>query len=321
MPKVLILCPTYDHADTLFASIASAQAQHFKDWELVVIGDGAPERTREIMNAICDGDPRIRYQWHPKSERYGEPHRDRVIRASNAEYVCQLSDDDLWTPTHLNTMTTLLKDAEWANQAPLRVFPDGTVEWWPINHGTDGMRQAITKGIPVSAGPNFVAYRRETYLRLPEGWTCAPKTGPSDAFMWAKFFRLPSLRVVSTAASTAIKFPSQEGERKDRCPERRLVELVRWLARISEPGLTERLRAAATVHARLCALFKIHQGHGGVSWRQCLAMAGMKPAPVDAPTDHAVDGASMTLPLSDSQRVEAESAWVSLYGPETTRKQ
>lgn len=314
MPKVLILCPTHDHADTLFASVASVVAQRFTDWEMVVIGDGAPPRTRQVMEAIQQAEPRVRYVWHPKSERYGEPHRDAVIRASTAEYVCQLSDDDLWTPEHLDVMTGLLEHAEWANQAPLRVLSDGRVEWWPINHGTEGIRRSITAGVPVSAGPNFVAYRREAYLRLPEGWTSAPKTGPSDAFMWAKFFRLGSLRVASSAASSAIKFPSSEGERRDRSPERRLAEIAPWLARLAEPGLTAGLRARATIRNRMRALFDIHQAQGAGSWTEALAMAGLKPVPAKTPPKAVLDGAPMPLPLSETQRAEVIEAWLAM-GP------
>ncbi len=312
MSRVLILCPTFDHADTLFASVASVQAQRYTDWTMVVIGDGAPERTQDVMSAICDADSRIRYEWHPKSERFGEPHRDTIIRASGAEYVCQLSDDDLWTPTHLDTLMDLLRSAEWANQAPMRVMADGTVEWLPINYGTDGIRRAMRRGIHVTAGPNFVAYRRDAYLRLPEGWTCAPRTGPSDGFMWAKFFRLSSLRVASSAASTAIKFPSTDGDRAERGPERRLAEITPWLARISEPGLMERLRAAATIRARMRKLFQIHEGHRARSWTECLAMAGLAAAPADEPPQVALDGAPMLLPLSDKQRIECEEEWAAL---------
>ena len=98
MADVLILCPTFDHAETLLASTASVRAQKFRDWDLVVIGDGAPERTAEIMAAIGLADRRIRYEQHPKSARFGEVYRDPVIRASRAEVVLQLGDDDLWAP-------------------------------------------------------------------------------------------------------------------------------------------------------------------------------------------------------------------------------
>src|SRR5262245_33361572 len=116
MAKVLILCPTFDHADALFASIASVRAQSFTEWQMTVIGDCAPERTRQSVGTMMAQDSRISARWHPKSVRYGEIYRDPVIRDSSAEFVCHLSDDDSWTPGHLSQMIALLEQAGWANQ-------------------------------------------------------------------------------------------------------------------------------------------------------------------------------------------------------------
>lgn len=314
MPAVLIICPTFDHAETLFASTASVRAQTFQDWELVVIGDGAPDRTTEIMLAISQADPRIRYEAHPKSTRYGEIYRDRVILESNADVVMQLGDDDLWTPGHIDDMLKLMQHADWANQAPLRLAPDGTTEWWPINHGTAAVRSSIVRGVPVSAGPNFVAYRRDAYLRLPEGWTCAPPGGPSDAFMWAKFFRLPELNVASTASTTAIKLPSHVTGRKNLDSCQRLAELQPWLARIAEPGLVRQLCAGASIRSRLRALYKIHTISSDASWTEALRQCGFEPAPSHEPPRIALNGNPMILPLSQSQREDAELALVDYRG-------
>ena len=308
MASVLILCPTFDHTETLFASTASVRTQSFRDWELVVIGDGAPDRTTAIMSAVSRADPRIRFEAHAKSERFGEIYRDRVIRESTAEVVLQIGDDDLWAPDHVDCMLELLRDADWGNQAPLRVAPDGTAEWWPINHGTPQIRSSIIRGVPVSAGPNFVAYRREAYLRLPEGWTCAPPTGPSDAFMWAKFFRLPSLRVASTATTTAIKFPSHVPGRSTLSSEQRLAELQPCLARITELGLVRKLCAKASVRSRLRALYKLHDVTSADSLTQALARCGFIQISEDGGTHPAHNGAPLVLPLSDRQQEEAELA-------------
>jgi hypothetical protein len=275
---------------------------------MVVIGDGAPERTAAIMAAISEADPRIRYEAHPKSERYGEVYRDQVIRESNAQFVLQLGDDDLWAPDHIDCMLELLRDADWANQAPLRLAPDGTAEWWPINHGTAQVRSSIVLGVPVSAGPNFVAYRREAYLRLPEGWTCAPPTGPSDAFMWAKFFRLPDLEVTSTASTTAIKLPSHIPGRADLDAYRRLAELQPWLARIAEKGLIRRMCAEASIRSRFLALYQIHNVSAANSWTEALNLCGFEPCSMDEPPRPARNGQPMRLPLSMHQQHEAELA-------------
>jgi hypothetical protein len=309
MSKVLILCPTFDHAETLFASTASVRTQTFTNWELVVIGDGAPNRTNAIMEVITEADPRIRYEGHPKSERFGEIYRDCVIRDSAAEVVMQLGDDDLWAPDHIECMLETLEHGEWANQAPLRLHPDGTAQWWPINHGTAAVRSSITRGVPVSAGPNFVAYRREAYLRLHDGWTCAPPGGPSDAFMWAKFFRLPSLPVASTAATTAIKLPSHVPGRERLDSLRRLAELQTWLARIARPGLLRQLCAEGSIHSRLLDLFHIHGVPPALSWEQALRLCGMEPVACGTPPRPARNGECMILPLSANQLLEASRAW------------
>ncbi len=308
MSAVLILCPTFDHAEALIASTASVRAQRFENWQLVVIGDGAPAKTREIMAEITAVDRRISYQAHPKTVRFGEIYRDPIIRQSDAEFVLQLGDDDLWAPDHIHCMLELLERSEWGNQAPIRVAPDGGAQWWPINHGTASMRASIVQGVPVSAGPNFVAYRREAYLRLVEGWTCAPPPGPSDAYMWAKFFRLPTLDVASTAATTAVKFPSHVDGREELSSVQRLAELQPWLQRLSEPGFVRSLCAKASIYHRLRKLFGIHQAHLASSVDEALLMCGFSPAPLDALPSPARNGQPMTLPLSPAQLQEAERA-------------
>ena len=307
MAKVLILCPTFDHADTLFASIASVRAQTFDEWEMVVICDGSPPRTDEVLAAIAAVEPRVRSVRHPKSERYGENHRDPIIRESDAEFVCHLGDDDIWTGDHLAQMTALLEKAEWANQAPLRVGVASATEWWPVNHGTAAMRDAVSRRLPLSAGINYVAYRRDAYLKLPEGWTCAPwEAGTSDVYMWSKFFKGP-LSVASSAVTTAIKFASSAEGRAQWTPENRLAEIMPWVVRLAEPGLADGLCRAGSIRARMIMLFALHGA--GSSLNDAFERAGLVPAAADASPQPAVDGAPMVLPLTEAQRNESQQAW------------
>lgn len=307
MAKVLVLCPTHDHADALFASIASVRAQSFTEWEMAVICDGAPPRTDRILEAICEQEPRVRVYRHPKGERFGERYRDPVIRESDAEFICHLSDDDIWLNSHLAQMVALLERAEWANQAPARFTPDGGLEWWPINHGTHVMRAACARQAPLSAGINYVAYRRSAYLRLPNGWTCAPpQARTSDVFMWSKFFRLPELSVASIASTTALKFPSRMNGRHLWTPEQRLAEISPWLARAADPDLPHRVRRSGRVLYRFIALFALHGS--GADAHDSLARAGFSPVPDHHAPQIAVDGSPMILPLTEAQKQEIEQA-------------
>ena len=310
MAKVLVLCPTFDHADTLFASIASVRAQRFQDWEMAVIGDGAPQRTRQIVDAIRAEDARIQLYLHPKSARFGEIYRDPVIRDSQSEFICHLSDDDIWAPDHLDQMLGLLRDAEWANQAPLRIDPAGGIEWWPVNHGTAAMRAGCRTRAPLSAGLNYVAYRRQAYLRLPEGWTCAPwEAGTSDVYMWSKFFHLPDLVVASSAVTSAFKFPSTASGRRPRTPEQRMAEITPWLARAAEPGLADRMRQAGSIRTRMVKLFALHGAGHCDSLASAFALSGLQPVAANMAPEPAINGAPMRLPLTEVQYREALTAW------------
>lgn len=308
MAKVLIICPTFDHADTLFASIGSVRAQSFTEWEMAVILDGAPPRTSEIMDAIANCDDRIRVYRHPKSERYGEIHRDPVIRGSNAEFICHLGDDDIYLPGHLSNLIEQLGQAEWVNQAPLRLNPD-LHEWLPTNYGTRPMRRAMAEGKQITSGINYVAYRRDAYLRLPVGWTCAPwEAGASDVFMWSKFFNDKDLSVASSAATSALKFPSRIRSRRRWSPETRLAEITPWLARAAEPGLAQDFRRNASIFNRILVLFAVHGP--GKDLTEAFARAGLASAAATAPPAPAVNGAPMVLPLTKKQDAEAAEAWL-----------
>ncbi|MEO1681619.1 MAG: glycosyltransferase [Pseudomonadota bacterium] len=303
MPRILILCPTHDHADTLFFSIASVRAQRVTDWEMVVIGDGAPRRTAEVVGAIAADDPRVRYISNPKGERYGEAYRDPVIRDSRADIVCHLSDDDLWASNHLETLCALLESADWGAQAPLRMDTDGDCTWLPFHHGPhrNRRRQRFTAGL------NYVAYRRDAYLRLPEGWTPAPSHTASDRFMWQKFLNIADLKIASCAASTAIKLPSRGSGRAGRTPEQRVAEIGPWLARINAPGQMEHLKRRASVALRLGELFDAFDCASEASLPAALRRFGLRPVAPDAPGTIAINEAQMDLPLSRHQRREAKA--------------
>jgi hypothetical protein len=313
VPKVLILCPTYDHAETLFASVGTARAQTFTEWEMAIIGDGSPERTYEIIDTLASEDGRIRGYRNPKDVRFGEPYRDPVIRGSDAEFVCHLSDDDLWAPTHLAEMVALLEYADWVNQAPIRILADGMIEWWPINQGTPAARAATQKRLGLSAGINYVAYRREAYLRLPEGWTSAPwEEGASDQYMWSKFHADPSISIASIAKTTALKLPSRQGRRSQFTPDQRLAELAPWMVKIGDPRMLPDLCRKGSVGRRLARLFAIHDTAACGTLEEAFEQSGIRPAPITTEPIPAVDGAAMVTPLTDGQRDEAWLAWAML---------
>ncbi|WP_075221751.1 glycosyltransferase family 2 protein [Acuticoccus yangtzensis] len=317
-PSTLILCPTHDHADALLMSIASVRAQSVTDWRMVVICDGAPARTVEILQAIEADDPRVTHRVFPKGARYGEAYRDIVLREADEDIVCHLSDDDLWTAGHLGAMHRLLapdrhgQQADWGRQGVM-ALPAGAdvMRWRFANVGTAAARRVVADMGPLASGLNNVAYRRAAYLALPEGWTDAPEPRPSDVFMWAKFFRAEGLRVAATAEATALKLPSR-GKRETLTPTERAATLGPWLARINAPGMVaEEVRKAEVVRG-LVALFAFSPIAEARGVDEALALCGLAPAGPDAPFDVALDGAAMTVPMTRRQRRQTEAAFLAV---------
>ena len=313
MARILILCPTHDHVDTLYFAIASAQAQTLDDWEMTVICDGAPDRTLQILEAISAADRRITFEAHPKSYKTGEIHRDRVVRASNAEFVCHLGDDDVWAPDHLEQMTALMAKGDWVNQSAMSILNDGSVEWAPRNMGGDVARLSMGKGkFAVAVGFSHTAYRMDSYLTLPEGWTQTPKDfGASDQFMAAKFLTRPFMRVASTAACSSLKFTSRSGESLKLPPEGFAARIAPWLARIAKPGFMRTAARSADMTAPLLELLSRFAPDAGKSFEAAYRFCGLSIADEADACDVAVDGAPMALPLTPAQRVQAEDAYLS----------
>src|SRR5690348_7825919 len=125
MPAATVLIPTHDHAATLPIAIASVQEQTLQDFELFVVGDGAGDDTRRAMSEICARDARISFLDLPKGPRKGEIHRHAALKNANGRFVAYLGDDDLWMPTHLETLDAALEDADFAHSLHLGIDEQG----------------------------------------------------------------------------------------------------------------------------------------------------------------------------------------------------
>ncbi|TFF21900.1 glycosyltransferase family 2 protein [Jiella endophytica] len=305
MARTLIICPTHDHADALLMSIGSVRAQHDTDWRMVVICDGSPDRTTEILEHFAQQDPRITYVRHDKGERFGEAYRDPVIREASEAFVCHLSDDDIWTAGHLGNMTAMLEQADFAVQSPLLLDHSGAASWFVCNHGTRRKRH-----IPPS-GLNNVAYRRDAYLRLEKGWMPAPPKAPSDVYMWNKFLARDDVSVACSARPSVLKLPSS-AERRGFSATFRAAELAPWLARVNAPGVFEAVLKSASVMELVSRSLPVHKAQLAVSFKAAMRRCGMLIVDEKAPGNIAVDGAPMEIPMTRDQRAEAELAFLAV---------
>ena len=237
MLAATILVPTHDHGPTLLRSVPSALAQTVTDIEVLVVGDGVPDVTREVMSELAT-DERVKFLDNPKGERHGEAHRHAALREARGEIVCYLSDDDLWLPDHLEQMRGLLDGRDFAHTLPLSVDTEDRIHHWRVDLELPYYRDLLLGGenrIPLTCGGHTL----ELYRRLPAGWRPGPHGVPGDLYMWQQILAVPGCRAASGTRPTVLHFPSPD--RPGWTIEERLAELDEWTARAADEAWRDQL--------------------------------------------------------------------------------
>lgn len=207
-PDTLIIVPTHSQHETLGLALASIRRQTYRQFQVVVISDGATQSCLSIAREFERKDKRFSVLEKPKSLRKGEEYRDEAIRSSNCNFITYLCDDDIMLPEHLESLRGNLDNADFINAPP--VFVSAEDEVWAIP--TDLSLQSnrdwhLTKELQNSVGLSGVLHTRESYLSLKEGWTSTPEEFPwTDLYMWRKFIGNPLVRTKTSPRPTVVKF-------------------------------------------------------------------------------------------------------------------
>jgi hypothetical protein len=94
-----VVIPTHQRRELLRRAIASVLAQTNPDFELIVIDDGSTDGTKEMITALEDHDPRLRYSWQPNAGVAAA--RNTALRLARGGIVAFLDSDNRWLPNHL----------------------------------------------------------------------------------------------------------------------------------------------------------------------------------------------------------------------------
>jgi hypothetical protein len=156
-PLVTVIIPTYSSAEQLAnRSIPSVLAQTYENFELIIVGDGATPEVQDAARSF--DDPRVRFEnldlrgpYPADRERFwfvaGGPPTNEAVRIARGHWLAPNSDDDAWTPDHLEALLGAARSRrlELAYGLIRRHAPDGSVELigaWPpepYNWGVQSM--------------------------------------------------------------------------------------------------------------------------------------------------------------------------------------
>src|SRR4051812_32277957 len=103
--RVSIIIPTFNRAEWLPATIASALAQDYSDVEVVVVDDGSTDSTSALLDRYGDRIVRLR-----QPNRGTSAARNAGLACATGEMIVFLDSDDVMLPQQLRLQTELLRD-------------------------------------------------------------------------------------------------------------------------------------------------------------------------------------------------------------------
>ena len=105
-PRVSVMIPAFNSAQTVVETIRSVQGQSIADLEVIVVDDGSTDDTAARVEEASATDPRVVFI---RQENAGaNAARNRALREAKAELVSMIDADDLWHPEKLQRQLTAM---------------------------------------------------------------------------------------------------------------------------------------------------------------------------------------------------------------------
>jgi GT2 family glycosyltransferase len=109
LPAVSIITPTWNRKELLAEAIGSVRCQTATNWEHVIVDDGSSDGSREMVESVCAGDPRVRWLPREGDAKGANVCRNQGIRQSRGEFIVFLDSDDLLDPSCLEKRLVLMQ--------------------------------------------------------------------------------------------------------------------------------------------------------------------------------------------------------------------
>ncbi|MBC8140102.1 MAG: glycosyltransferase family 2 protein [Armatimonadetes bacterium] len=154
-PAVSVVIPTYNHARFVLQTLESVWAQTFTDYEIIVVNDGSPDNTGDLLVPLAQSG-KIRYF---AQENAGQgAARNRGIAEARGRFINLLDDDDLLPPDKIAWQVAAL-DAD-PGVAAVYGYPDpvdadcnpteprdayNALPDWPRDAPTGNVYEAMTR--------------------------------------------------------------------------------------------------------------------------------------------------------------------------------
>jgi glycosyltransferase involved in cell wall biosynthesis len=146
MPLFSVVIPSFNRVTLLDATLKSVFAQHFTDYEIIVVDDGSTDATMDYLQSL---QHRVAIL-HQPNQGPGAA-RNRGARHAGGSYLAFLDSDDLWFPWTLEVYRDVIRkynDPSFVTGRPY-LFSDGD-EWKTLNQSamaeSEGFVDSLASG-------------------------------------------------------------------------------------------------------------------------------------------------------------------------------
>ena len=114
MPQISVIVPVYKAEKYIESCVSSILAQSYRDFELILVEDGSPDRSGEICDVLAKTDDRITVIH--KENGGAATARNAGLDVAKGEYIAFIDGDDMVHPQYLKYLFSLLDrtDADFA---------------------------------------------------------------------------------------------------------------------------------------------------------------------------------------------------------------
>lgn len=190
-PRVSVLMPTFKQAAFVRRAIDSLLAQTLTDWELIVVDDGSPDETGELIAPYLS-DPRMRYHRLDRNQGLGAA-LNEGLRHARGQLIAYLPSDDVYYANHLHSLVTMLEQ-----------HPEAILAF-------SGVRHYYNRSSPGKIAGESLQLVQVLHRRTDDRWVERDEvtTDDLDRMFWAKLRERGAFRGTGAITCEWVDHPDQ----------------------------------------------------------------------------------------------------------------
>ncbi|HZP76282.1 MAG TPA: glycosyltransferase family A protein [Pseudolabrys sp.] len=155
-PTVSVIIPVFNRTELLRRSLASLEAQTFRDFEVIVVDDGSADNVGLALGNM----PYVTLIRH-EHQRGAAAARNTGVQHSKSAYIAFLDSDDEWLPDKLERQIDFMKGRQPARDVSCTAYllqRAGTLHERPVNTNSR-LQIDFLWGCTISPGSTLMAQR------------------------------------------------------------------------------------------------------------------------------------------------------------------